>query len=794
MGDFRRRPSDGSWVFTCCIVVAALAVAACGDKTSKSHSVAPVIAGLSTEGIEPRVRGLVLLGELGCVACHEQEAGRDAIDRRRGPDLATVGARLRDEYLTSFIADPRGIEAGTVMPHVLGDDATGEVADALAQYLRSFTKDGGNTVARDEPAPWDEAAAARGRDLFRTIGCQACHAPRNDQGVETRMAGSVPLGRLGDKYRPAALEAFLLAPHLVRPDGRMPDFHLSPGEAHDLRHFLMGKSAVAATTLPLEDDKVAAGRQHFAELLCARCHDVPDPEPPASRASKPLRELDTSRGCLSSKRGAWPRYDLTDEQVRDIRSACAALDETLDAGARIQHVLAARNCYACHDRDQVGGVSEARNRFFTTKDRSVGEEGRLPPTLTNVGAKLQHAWLVDAIAAGQAERPYLATRMPGFGVDVATTLAGLFSASDALPPVELRSLPEDEKAAQAVRELGRELVGDKGMNCISCHSFAGARVGGIAALDLVDSTGQRLRPEWFAAYLRRPFDFKPNTLMPHFFPDGVSLRPELGDGDVARQIDALWQYLSQGRNVRKPSGMRTQPIEVVVGSEAVLLRRSLEKTGKRGISVGYPGAVNIGFDAESLALQHVWWGRFIDAAPVWTGQGSGQARILGKERVTLPTGPAFAELPAADAPWPEVTRRDLGHRWLGYDLDPEQRPTFRYTCRAAGADVDILDTPREAGSPGADVLGVKGVLLRRSLRLSSPVDVTLYFRAAVAERIEDAGDGRVRVGPSLLLSITGAAVSVLELGGLRELRLEVEVRRDAPSDFVIEYAWNEEGK
>ena len=53
----------------------------------------------------------------------------------------------------------------------------------------------------------------------------------------------------------------------------------------------------------------------------------------------------------------------------------------------------------------------------------------------------------------------------------------------------------------------------------------------MAGIDLLHSTGKRLRPEWFKRFLLDPYAFKPGTLMPKFYPDGKSTRPEIADGD-----------------------------------------------------------------------------------------------------------------------------------------------------------------------------------------------------------------------------------------------------------------------
>ena len=739
----------------------------------------PVVAGLARTGLEARLRGRVLLEELGCVACHADASGE--LGAQPGPELAGLENRIRAEYVARFLTDPAGVEPGTTMPDLLSalDSAErAERVEALAQYLGSFAE-----AARTVEEP-ERAAPERGQELFHTIGCVACHAPRSAEGVELPLPGSVPLGELSAKYGLPGLRAFLLDPLETRPAARMPDFQLEPGEAQDLAAFLLG-SAQAATLAPEPPNpaKIAAGRVLFAERGCAQCHKLEDPLRAPSRSSKPLAELDPERGCLSGKSGPWPLYALAPEQRSELQAALRTLDQPLNDEQRIRTQLAARNCIACHARDDFGGIAPERNAYFTTHDPNLGQDGRLPPPLSGVGAKLQPDWLIDSVAHGQSVRPYLRTRMPGFGLAVARELAAPLARTDSLPPLEftLAALPDDHEAAEPILELGRVLTGDGGLGCISCHAFAGERGLTMNGIDLVDSNAQRLRREWFAHFLRTPARFRADTLMPQFFEGERSSRPEHGDGSTTQQIDALWLYLAEGRNVRKPSGLWHLPMPLVVTDEAVVLRRSLQNTGKRAISVGYPRDVNLSFDAESLGLDQIWWGKFVDAAGVWTGQGSGEARILGRELARLPKGPAFAVLPDPSAPWPTESRRALGQRFLGYELDAGQRPTFRYVC----ADVTITDAPREVAVDGA-----ARPLLRRTLTFTSASERTLAFRAALDASIEELGPDLVAVGPSLRLRLPPGSFRIRAAGAEFELLVEIPLRGGA-AELTLDYSWED---
>lgn len=720
------------------------------------------VAELTDAGLASDVRGRILLGELGCAGCHE--ANQAQLEHRQGPDLRTVGSRVHPDFLERFIASPHATDPGTTMPDLLRHlegGAARAAASAITHYLRS--------LAPTPPTDTDQdpQAAERGGALFETIGCRTCHLQTTGDLLPSA------------KYSATSLQDFLLAPHEARPSGRMPSMDLSPAQALDLAAFLLGPDTPKGTApAPLDPGKVEAGSQLFAELQCSSCHDLQSDHTGPSKA-KPLSDLDATQGCLSDTAGPWPHYSLTKAQARDIQNALHDIERPLSGEARVQQLMGSRDCFACHRRGDLDLLSQ-HEEHFTTRDASIGQDGRLPPTLTGVGGKLQRGWLHNTIGHGQRERPYLVTRMPGFGDEFATRLTAALLAVDEVPDAKVTARPKNRKEAEAVKKVGRQLVGDKGMNCITCHYFAGEKAGAMGAIDLVHSTGKRLRPEWFAAFLRDPFRFKPITLMPEFYPDGKSTRPEIVDGDPQRQIDAMWHYLAAGRNVGKPQGMRHPPIELTVTDEAVMLRRSVRNTGKRGISVGYPGGVNITFDAENLGLNQIWWGRFLDARPVWTGQGSGEAQLLGRQRSLLANGPALQAVPD-DEPWPKTTRRERGDRFLGYELDAQQRPTFRYTS----GDLTIDDTPREHIQDGDTQL--RRTLVVRGERQS------LQLLLARHKEITRDDQQTIRVGKWLTIHTGGHQPVILTAGEEKEARLSLQPSND-PSEIQLTYTWTQEGK
>ncbi len=197
--------------------------------------------------------GEVLLGELNCLSCHEPtpEVSR-RIPTRTAPDLAELNERVTVEWLTGYLADPDDHKPGSTMPevlHSLEPEDRNRVARSIARYLfyeeeppepnaaPEAANDAAGGVADEFPVFRFRAAVERGRRLFHSVGCVACHAPETSSAEPA--IPSVPLPDLATKTSVAALTGFLLDPRSTRPGGRMPSLYLTPAEAEDLAIYLL---------------------------------------------------------------------------------------------------------------------------------------------------------------------------------------------------------------------------------------------------------------------------------------------------------------------------------------------------------------------------------------------------------------------------------------------------------------------------------------------------------------------------------------------------------------------------
>ncbi|HIK95568.1 MAG TPA: c-type cytochrome [Planctomycetes bacterium] len=721
--------------------------------------------------ISQELQGLVLLKEFNCSSCHADDGAEFSVPPNSGPNLAWSGGHLNPRHLQDYIADPVHVKPGTKMPDLLAGLSTQQRRSTALELTHYVTSLSDHSFAHQ---PVDSAAAARGRELFHSVGCVACHSPRDGAGQEVLSESSVALGSLEDKYGVVGLAEFLKDPHEVRSGGRMPSLSLTHWETLDIANYLLVQSADSpATSEPFTRDPALAekGRTHFQRLGCARCHEK---EQGNSRfVQRPLSELRTDRGCLSESDGPWPRFALNTSQRQAIRAGLAREPRTLNDEEHISVMLTAFRCLNCHQRDDLGGVSPERNPHFLTTNPNLGPQGRIPPTLTGVGAKLKPTWMRQVLLGGRTIRPYLKTRMPQYGTESLADLVELLARADQI--LEGRYAEFDDQ--KVMRTTGHEMVGTGGLNCIACHTFQLKQAANMPAVDLTEMS-ERLHKSWFYRYMRNPQQLSLNTIMPSYWPSGKAMRRDILQGDPDQQIEALWQYLLDGRQARQPRGLIIEPMELLATDEAVMLRRSYRGVGKRGIGVGYPQQVNIVFDAEQLRLAMIWKGKFADPGGVWRSQGHGTVRPLSRNVIHFAPGPDVDDM---QSPWIVDESRPPNHRFKGYSLDEQRRPIFKYEFD----DVTVSDYFVDAIDPKS-----KQPMVRRSLTLQSlPADSHIAFRAVTGKDITRADGGTFRIDQMLQVRIvTGQVGQIVDTESGQQLQVSLDIN-ETTSTLVLEYLW-----
>ena len=723
-------------------------------------------------GLETRVQGIALMQQFHCTNCHASDSL--GLSAKPAPDLASVAARVDPGYITAFIQDPHETKPGTNMPHLLGQLDPAEqrqAAIAVTHYLASLS---GEKFLREE---LDVDATKRGQKLFHSVGCVACHSPLKQDGSEEVPAGSVSLGNPAEKYSLVGLTGFLENPHAVRPAGRMPNLKLDHWEARDIASYLLSFPVTVNpdrdySDFEIDSSLVAAGKERFRALGCSQCHELEGVE--KMPAAAPMSELRFNQGCLSKSASKLPKYEMSDDHRKAMQAAIEQSGDELTKSQLINTTLQTLRCYACHERDGIGGVSGERDPYFLTTNENLGPQGRIPPPLTGVGAKLKPKWMRQVLVSGRAIRPYVETRMPQYGAEHVAHLVDLFQQVDELPKVATHQFDDPKE----IRKIGTDLVGSGGLNCIACHTFQQKPALTMPGVDLTEMA-ERLHKEWFYRYMRSPQTVSPNTVMPSFWPGGKAIRKEILDGDTNQQIGAVWEYLQDGRQARVPRGLRREPIELLAtDGHAAMLRRSYQGIGKRGIGVGYPGGVNLAFDAEQLRLAMIWKGKFADPAGVWRSQGHGTVRPLGGELIRFEAGP---ELDSRQSPWVVDDGRPPKHRFTGYFLDDMDRPTFTY--RLDDVSVEDFSSGGKSESPALSQLK------RRLVFQTEQPRNDLAFRLRTKGAIQKESEHQFRLENALTIEVDSEHVAniVTDAAG-SHLHIPLDLK-SGKSQLILKYTW-----
>jgi len=242
------------------------------------------------------------------------------------------------------------------------------------------------------------------------------------------------------------------------------------------------------------------------------------------------------------------------------------------------------------------------------------------------------------------------------------------------------------------------------------------------------------------------------------------------------------------KRVNRGGGGAPKPRIIVTpenAGEAVMYRNFIDGSNPRGIAVGYPGALNICWDADTLELAMLWRGAFMDAGRHWTGRGQGAQAPAGEDVRKMHGGLPLMVLDTPDQAWPEgaykveyKTARDSADRkgtgkfigkhpdykFGGYRLDTRRFPTFNYSFQELKVSDNYL--PSESGA------------MTRTLSFKGTAKPNTMFRLAKNATATDKGvsiDG-------MDIHVEGAAVK------MRGTEALVPVAGD--TILTLTYAWD----
>jgi cbb3-type cytochrome oxidase cytochrome c subunit len=388
----------------------------------------------ATPANEDSNQGAMLVGALGCSACHGDS----------GVSLEGLGSKFQQGGLVEYLIEPAKFEPSGRMPSMLLNERE---ATLLAAHLLQSK----NPAAGNPPAPGD---AGRGKQLVETSGCLACHELNAPEALSNKLAApawnSLKPGR-GCLSESAA---------------ETPRYGLSAQERQAIEAFL----ANSQQHPDVSEAPVFALRRALDRLQCGSCHTIDHAPPPAGlrEAPPPLTgagaKLRTAwfEGVLTGYNRAldWfelrmPHYER--EQVQDLiagfgKAAGVEPDRgfsglVADETARERgHGLLGTNpakggmaCIGCHDWGE---------------NKALGEHG---PQLVNAAQRLRedwfHRWMLDPtrILSGTSMPNYFTSTPPEQADETITALwAALLKGGDQPAPDGFEQTAENDPEAKPV--------------------------------------------------------------------------------------------------------------------------------------------------------------------------------------------------------------------------------------------------------------------------------------------------------------------------------------------------------
>ncbi len=160
------------------------------------------------------------------------------------------------------------------------------------------------------------------------------------------------------------------------------------------------------------------------------------------------------------------------------------------------------------------------------------------------------------------------------------------------------------------------------------------------------------------------------------------------------------------------------------------------------INVGNPAKLHYTYDLDNGAIAQIWKGDFLNTSPMWDDRGDGSSR---------PRGPilSLGDIPlivSGDSKASDALGTNAGFRTLGYDLDADNLPTFRY--QIYGTEVED------------QIRVIDGKYITRSLTLKNPeANNALMCRLAVGKSITKLTDDTYEVnGKSYYIKASNATI------------------------------------
>ena len=486
-------------------------------------------AEVELEGAPLLSKGKKLFIKLGCHGCHLVDGYQQ--QPKVGPSLRRIASKVDPSWLVRWVKKPKNYLPKTRMPNFdLSDDHT----LAISAYLWNVSEKDYQVAEKFEGGD-----TAKGKKLFETVGCQACHKV-NGNG---ELFGP-NLTRIGQKVTPDWLVSWIKNPDEYNHNSTMPNLRLTLEQASDIAAYLLQFDKMrpqAGVEEKLNDPElVKLGERLVRRRGCFACHDIKGMEKEGRIApelsafgNKQVRELEFGDSHIPHTWESWartklknpnayrterildkmPNFELDQEEVeaflvllkgfngikipQQYQKNYSEKEMIIETGRRL---ITRFNCRGCHVVERTGGHIQ---EFLSSKTQ-------YPPPLElgsyHVGERLKGSWLFSFLKQPTPVRTWMKVRMPTFSL-TDKEVRDFTAYFEAMSPSEIKYEADVHvKKNKDSIQTGVKIVNY--MDCGKCHDD------GAKGIDF-SVAAQRLKQGWIPKWLKDTRGMIPWTLMPN---------------------------------------------------------------------------------------------------------------------------------------------------------------------------------------------------------------------------------------------------------------------------------------
>ena len=372
-------------------------------------------------------QGSSTYGESFCASCHAmQNAAGLMVGGDVGPELTRVGSKVKPDWLAEWIRNPKVYDPDTAMPHYRFE---AKDIGLISGFLGSKTDP--DFLANVHLGPATAAQIGHGKILVVERGCAVCHdingvAHQNDFAPELTTVGSLPLSKIvfvpGMAHTlPDYISAKVRKPRSFGNALKMPQFTLSDSQVDALVTALLAQTSRArslpgALRIPAAESSTyqPAGRagRLMTDLRCFSCHMIngrggdmaPDLTWEGSSVERTwlvkfLKAPNTLRPALIRR---MPKFNLGDEEANVLADYIMTVYQTPTFDRDEIDVSKFSAPDAEHGKDLYYGKYACNSCHILDPNK---DKGYIGPTLTQVGLRLNAAWIFHWLKNAQALRP-----------------------------------------------------------------------------------------------------------------------------------------------------------------------------------------------------------------------------------------------------------------------------------------------------------------------------------------------------------------------------------------------------